>query len=551
MVAVKNAPITDYFKKLNQVQKMKRAFPHDDLEESRQRTRRRPSSITKADVGDQNSRTIGARSGSDQLFQSPRGTRAVKSDQQPSPSQQKLPTRTLPIPVRPLSIKPNDYVEPERPLSSSLSPAPDSDLTAEEPRLASPASTVEDTTQCEVERSSSLVSPVNRTILQNDAVISSQPVFISSQRIVRDGETMIRNSDDESDDSLEDLDDLFKVSRNAGKSPPHSGPLTPHHEEVGMKTRRKIAKATPPCEASAPQSIAPRKFKYSLEMLAKQRKKDQKAKEDTARAQELYESIEQRTASDKSKKRVLNADFIESVMKDHGDDDNIGRLKTAIQRTEALEQGKLWSFFDQDAEVTSSQLTDFPAVEDERLGRLFGQNLSRQQTFLSGYAGEYATKVGLPDEIMLWIMDAVCVESRDDLRYSYISTLSIAGRYLTPLLTPKYISNLFRKLGATAAAADIQSTAVPHIVLSRTVDTTERPNLLSILIVLESVAGDLTADSRIHLLNTLCRLALDHSIAKDCQTISALEDAIASLIGSIPDDSLKREVRRASRASPT
>lgn len=469
---------------------------------------------------------------SQQAPQTDSGADAITSSGQAPSSQPSLPNRTIPMPI------PDNYVEPER--SHLICPSP---MTARE-RLETPSvPATEYTITSEAQPYTRTIHSQDTTLPRKDVVPASQTVLTSSQRIVRYGETMIRNSDDESDDSLEDLDNLFGVVRHTNESSSRSDAQSPYsNEEVGMKTRHKAANSTRTDEPTATLSLIPKTYKYSLEALGKQRKQDEAARKDIARAQLLFESLEQRTASASVQKRVFDTDLIDSVMKDHGDEDDIGRLRTALHRTEALEHGKSWSFFDDGAREPLFELADFPAVKDKRLQRLFGQHLPRQQAFLSGFAGEYAVKAGLPEEIILWIMDAVCLESRDDLRYSYISTLSDATRHFTPLLTPEYIDKLFRRLGATAAAVDIETTVKPHVILSQNVEIINRPSLLSVLILLGSVAGELAATSRIHLLNLLCRLALDHSLAQDCHAISALEEAFSNLVASIPEETVKYEV---------
>ena len=102
---------------------------------------------------------------------------------------------------------------------------------------------------------------------------------------------------------------------------------------------------------------------------------------------------------------------------------------------------------------------------------------------------------------------------------------------------------LFRKIGASATALDIDAPVAPHAAVSQSsTEVVSRPSLLSLLHLVRNLASDLGADSRIHLIGTLCRLALDHSIPNSCHIILAIEDAFASLIESIPEQNLDHEV---------
>lgn len=399
----------------------------------------------------------------------------------------------------------------------------------------------------------------NDPMSRNADVLGSQGTSLtSSQRVVKNGEVMIRNSEDESDSdsSLEDLNNLLlpegRVPWGPSSYPEPSLSALPLKQNAEDGRRKSTRRKTKPDQLTAPLRSAlvvqPKKYKFDLESLARHRRQEEASVEDIARANAMLGSFKQQKVSASgnagaaSTKGPFYARFIDTVMKEHGDEDEISRLKAAIQRTEALNYGKSWSFFDERAEGPLFEQSDFPIMEDDRLGRILGKTSSRQQAFLSGYVGELATKGNLPEEIMVWIMDAICLESRDDLRYSYTATLTDASKHLASVLSPDRIDILFRKIGATAAALDIEGPVIPHAALSQSIEAVSRPSLSSILDLFQNTASDLGAESRIHLICTLCRLALDHSIANSCHIVNAIEDAFASLIESIPEQNLGHEV---------
>ena len=390
-------------------------------------------------------------------------------------------------------------------------------------------------------------------------VSDSQGVrLISRQRVVKNGDVVIRNSDDEfdSDSSLEDLTDLLLPGGQASQvQSSYSDSVLPkspwiHDSEDGRRksTRRRIRpdKVAAPLRSTLPLPI--KKYKFDLDSLARHRIQEEASIEDIARANAMLGSCGQQQASASKNdgstptRSPFDATFIDTAMTRYGDEDGIDRLKAAIQRTEALDHGKSWSFFDEPAKGSLSEQSDFPIMENDHFGRVFGKTSSRQQAFLSGYVGELATKGKLPEEILIWIMDAICLESRDDLRYSYMTTLTDASKHLASILSPERIIMLFRQIGATAAAVSIEESVIPNAALSPGIEAVSRPNLSSILGLFQHTASDLSAESRRHLICTLCRLSLDHSVANSCHIISAIEDAFASLIESIPEQDLDHEV---------
>ena len=359
---------------------------------------------------------------------------------------------------------------------------------------------------------------------------------------------MIRNSDDESDASLEDIDELLDDGRQMGQSSPRtarhlSSPRDVASNRTKHLTREAVEGRNPLSKRQSDSHVIPKRYKFSLDTLIKQRKTDDVSRDEMARAKLLLKSYNDRVPSEGDDKRIFDTSRIESVMEEHKDHDNISKLNSAIQRTEALQHTtKSWSFFDGNIKHVSLQKPNFPTVQDQRLRQLIGKFQSCEQMFLSGIASEYADKVGLPEEVLVWIMKALCTEPRDDLRCSYSLTLKLAAEDLSPFITPSFIDTLFQRLGANSTALDLRSAIVPHDAMSQRAEQVARPNLLSLLGLLGSVAGDLVVESRIHLLKVLCRLALDHSISANYHAISKIREVLASLIEPSYQEDLQCEV---------
>lgn len=385
---------------------------------------------------------------------------------------------------------------------------------------------------------------------------SQLPMSSSSQRRVRKGEEVVTNTDDEFDSSsssLEDIDDLLRIhktskestsSLKAASSDPSA--LCRANERNNPAKRRNLRCAR---ETIASQSELPRpsikKYKNSMALLANQRKQFEASKEDIARANLVLQSQSQETekirqSSDGNEN--IDDGLIDTVMKRHGDLDEIGRLKNAIDRTEALQHSKAWFFFEEVSNGLSSGMSDFPYVEDKWLGTLFRDVRSRQQSFLSGYVGEYAMKVNLSEELLLWIIDAISLEPRDDLRRAYTNTAKDSGPQAATLLSCGLIDKLFRTNGASTAALKINQVIAPRALISHDIENHSRPRLLSVLDLLGHMAGSLDPQSRVHAICILCRLFLDHTIVNQCLMRLGLEEAFANMVESIPEQDCEIEV---------
>ena len=409
------------------------------------------------------------------------------------------------------------------------------------------------------------ITPVSHGLVsrKSDVLGSQCTSSMSSQRVVKSGEVVIRNSDDEfdSDSSLEDLDNLLQLEDREGqKEPSYPETRLPssspnRNADDGHRKSRMCRTKTDTLFAPQPSALLvhAKRYKFDLEWLGKHKKQEDASIEEFNRANSMLRSLGQQNVSaigisgTASKRKRLDATFIDIVMKEHGDDDELSKLKAAIQRTEALNHDKLWSFFDEQARKSPLEQSEFPMRKDDRLGCMLGKTPLRQQAFLSGYVSEFAMKKHLPKDILVWIMEATCLESRDDLRYSYTATLTDASKDLTSILSPERIDVLFQKLGARVAALDVEEPVNPYAALSQSVEAVSRPNLLSILDLFRNLANSLGAETRMHVICILCRLVLDHSVANSCHVLSAIEDAFASLIESIPHQDLDPEVSEQKR----
>ena len=443
-------------------------------------------------------------------------------------------------------------------LWSSRRLQPTSSRPAESDKIPSISSSDEPVAR-DVTEASALVPLQDETGGRATAFSSSQSILTSSQRIVKNGEVMIRNSDDESDSSLEDLDDLIaRNSTHKAPSPPacnfddsFSNIQAGKHAESVKKqttgTSAQLGKPASPHLLALP--VIPKQLKFSLESLAKERKQHDAGKESVAQALSLIESYDQRKASSNEKSRTLDqkgtldVDLVTRLVKTEADGDNVSRLQAAIRRTEALQYSQSWSFFEDHPGHSLRHRAGFPAIEDQRLKPVLDESVSRHQAFLSGYVGEYATKASLPEELLLWIVDEICFEMRDDLRYAYINTLKYATVQLSPLITHEHIDRLFQKLGATATAINIKQPVVPRAVPSQNIEHVSRPCLLSILDLLRGIAGSLAVQCRTHIFCLLCRLSLDQSIVKDFHAIDAIGGLLLKLADLYPEEDNDLEVR--------
>ena len=541
----RSASITKFFRPVDRPNQRKRPYPTDSFEAIQENLQRKNTLSSSKDHQETENETGRVQCSTLSKSQPLSDADPSLSSQALSLSQRSLLNRTFAT-----SADPNEVLD--LPTSSASGPrsSPREDSAEKENSLPTPVSTYENSA-----RPHTTLSPSQNGSGSNDTAIpASQSLLTSSQRIFRKGQVMIRNSDDEtdsadqsdSDDSLRDFDAMLEAQKTLLNVQSQAISQAPGSSTEGaQRTRRKGKTVAPKKESYIYRDnspVPPKKYKYSLETLAKRRKQEDASSAAIHRARSMVEALDRQGVSSVEKKPIVDSGVLDTVLKEHGSEDNIGRLKAAIERTEAFDHDKTWSFFGARADEAKSDSAVFPRIEDERLDQLFADDRTRQQTFLSGFAGELASKGALPDEVMLWLMDSVCLESRDDLRYAYILTLRDAAESVVPLLAPDHINLLFREIGATATAVEVEIPIVPSVARSETSRAEARPSLLSVLTLLGSLSGAIGSASRIYILNVLCRLMLDKSVTKDIHASSAIEEVFASLVESIPESDVQREV---------
>ena len=219
---------------------------------------------------------------------------------------------------------------------------------------------------------------------------SQGPLLASSQRVVRHGEVMIRNSDDESDSdsSLEDLSDLLRPKTQA--DPASSSPLTEissptpsiddqqsreERSRTRQQTKATVDKNVPTNRSKAPP---PPRYRFDLGTLVQRSAKQEDCEAGINKARMALDSIEQNVLTnasshpyDKHGDQQIDTGLIDSAFKGSEDANGVKKLMMALQRTEALQKEKSWSFFDSEEENVSHNQGIFPIENLEHCQSIF------------------------------------------------------------------------------------------------------------------------------------------------------------------------------------
>ena len=345
----------------------------------------------------------------------------------------------------------------------------------------------------------------------------------SSQRISKSGDVYIANSDGESDDSLEDMDDIINN---------HRPQFQPIQADRTVIDRADISEENKPSrgkrKAAAYPTISTKAPRFSLKALLEKGKQYEASKEDIARAKAFL------TSPSEVGPEEYNPDLVvmENLVEKSGAFDDKDRLRQAILRTEALHQQASWSFLA--SPPLSFELPDCPPLGRCKLKPAMTEPVTRQQAFLSGFVGDYARADALPEELLDWVLDAACFESRDDLRYAYTDLLLQVSGSAGTLADADRLKSLLRRIGARDEATCLDSPIQPEMRPSGNKDDRNLVQRLSPLLdVLLALKGCLDEATTIYATCVVCRMLLDNAISSNAQLQLSTEQVIASLLDNV------------------
>ncbi|KGM91527.1 uncharacterized protein PADG_12385 [Paracoccidioides brasiliensis Pb18] len=434
----------------------------------------------------------------------------------------------------PLS-SPLSLCSPSGPPSSFISPVP-----------------LERTTQCNVTSSPSPVPHfTSEGVFSNTTMGSRLPEASSgqqqtisssnsfSQRIVRDGQVIITNSDEDTDSlsDLETADDLFNkfLKPIPGAAHSTSFPTKAHNgrdDDNGSSAARRSRQPYAGLSSlKSNDSINLPKYQFSLDTLVEDAANDKRTE---AKVAKIKKSLQPKAPSDKSC-GVLRDDLLAAAVENETDTKGIQRLRDAVERTEMFAIGRSWLFFEEDPPAVPQPKFPSKSIAPGSWQVNLKDLSSRGRAFFSGIVADSLSINTLPDEILLWILQAVTTEQDDYLRMSYSNVLiNSTSRRISSLINPSCIDQIFQRLGARPAALALSSSLEPDYTISDEYRIRDHKYLLSALQIIHALSEKFDDNTREYVLKVILRLAIDEGVMTDCLISLEVQKIITSLLGA-PD----------------
>ncbi|KAA8569084.1 hypothetical protein EYC84_000754 [Monilinia fructicola] len=330
---------------------------------------------------------------------------------------------------------------------------------------------------------------------------------------VKQSDSVVPGSDDEEDDdsdsSLEDLDVIFNTNRTA----PAGIPSVP-----APGTPRASRSRKPPTSTLQRSPLTVRThYKFDLKYL-KAIAADDEALE--AKERRLKKITQEDTEMGDDEPIAFSNDIHGNILrglheeKEEGGGKDVQKVLNAVKRTEALNMGSRWYFFETE-EIPTNDLAE-PQI--------------RHQTFVSGFA-ENMVAYGntLPDEIIEWILDDFCMEEQTDLRNAYSSVLRVSRKQVYRLVTPEVIRRMFKSLGATSSAITLTDKINPRREISDAYAHHPWSKVRALIDLINLVAKHLQVETRLEVICILLRLGIDPVLMERVDLFSLVQTTLHSL----------------------
>ncbi|CAG8334558.1 unnamed protein product [Penicillium nalgiovense] len=368
-----------------------------------------------------------------------------------------------------------------------------------------------------------------------------------SQRIMKDGREVVISSDGEDTDSicsLEDPKNLFAPKSKKDQSTP-------------AKFTTKI--------------LSPKKYRHNIDSLVHDAVDDNEVEANVARARANYvqEQLNGKDPGNDPPGTALNETMLISALGENEDGVGGQRLIGAIRRTDALDHGRAWRFFD-----CTQTLPPVPPFPQDLFAPGTSMDIlrepdARERQFMSGEFIQMALSKGLlPDEFVLWMFRSIPYERREELSNAYYRIIKVCKcsyiklqvvltnriyknmniERLKLLIRPADINDLFSRLGARSQALDTSEKIIP--VPSQYIPPgsalKDHATFVSVLRLLRETTGLFAEDTQEQVVLLLLRLTLDVSLTADSMVSSELQWTINAVLDpenfheASAEDSLRR-----------
>ena len=345
---------------------------------------------------------------------------------------------------------------------------------------------------------------------------------------------VVKSSDDEDGDSESSIEDLLTVLQP--KHSPNRPKASPSEFTAATPTASRTKNLT---FHTSPMPVLT-KHNFDLKSLARHAEADRKTEASSKRIKAMQEASEKKgnitnQGRHDASAKIKNSNILQDVVGRHEDGD-VNKVARAVARTEATLQEQRWYFFDTQANPSKPQRMPFPtkSIPGNWQSDL-NDPKTRHQTFVSGFA-EAMVQLGkvLPDEILLWMLDEICVESDEPLRVSYCNVLKRCTEQISYLINPNVIQKMLERVGADPTSMRVAEKIRPVAALAEPYAKRDWSKLRSLIKFFGMIAKSL--QPRTWAVSIFLRMSVDKMVMDNVDIFDLVQKTLNSLCIYVPDD---------------
>ncbi|KAF8537311.1 hypothetical protein BDD12DRAFT_931768 [Trichophaea hybrida] len=359
----------------------------------------------------------------------------------------------------------------------------------------------------------------------SSSLSSFRPLASSRPRV-------IPSSDGEESSEESDLEDPFTLLS------------TMEPEDLTMQTVNWNQDQDLPIEAHIlPSKPKPSMYQFSLQRLLADRNKASAVENDIKRARYLINPSSEHNGRQSGQAHfILTEDTADAIMGERGTGT---RLLDAFDRKEVLWEEKTWTFFDRSRMSINKDEHPFPkiVVTDREIFSAIKDVFVLDQMLPCGMLIDMAVfGESVPNEILTWMLDQVCLEPNEDLAFAYLLLLQVCLWKGHHCLTISKVTLLLELLGAKKDVLNLDrqiqlqnTTTVGHAkCIGFVPDPVQYANLtkdhsdwnIRLLLKLLGEKIDTEANVTQFFFGSLIRIALDDAISRQSDILLSIEGAL-------------------------
>jgi len=337
--------------------------------------------------------------------------------------------------------------------------------------------------------------------------------------------------------SDDDLDDLPNMSRKRGKNAVAAATSPDVDQRVTRSADGSLKATTYLKKMNKGTILTPTpQYRFSLKNLVQHNKREQVARAEIARAQEVLNREDDTRGSDSDRAGLYDDDqneLLSKVVNQEEGDDNVDKLLMAMSRANAAKTRTAFHF-NLDELAAEAPAPEFPGVPEDKAWALLKDEALREDAFATGFARQILQSCTMDGQKRKWILEKAIREPEAHLADCYLGILIDAVDRQTTETNGQWIRSAFSPLRSAASLTGDIVQPIEHPIQS----SPRKPSsqLLRMIHIMDLLGVLMPIHTKIVSLIILAQLAMDDELMQDVELRELHHKAFTSILSSIDDN---------------